>query len=173
MKLNLVLERKVKGRSRDVFSKEQISQAFSYSPLTGEFVPLSQGASITRATGYVILRIGKKTALAHRVAWLLVYGSYPENILDHANGVRDDNRIANLRVANKALNGANTGLYKNNTSGIKGVSFKKSSRKWVASIGKSRTHLGYFDDKESAAEAYAKAAKDRYGEFSNPINNLI
>lgn len=60
--------------------------------------------------------------MAHRCAWLLEKGSEPPETIDHINGIRDDNRICNLRAASFAENVRNTVPKKNNKTGFKGVS---------------------------------------------------
>lgn len=103
----------------------------------------------------------------HRLAWLLTHGEWPRLHIDHINGVKDDNRLANLRLATKAQNQANTGRYRNNTSGYRGVSRSSQCHRWRASIkvsGRSRT-IGYFETKEQAAQAYEIAARAAFGEY--------
>jgi len=86
--------------------------------------------------------------------------------VDHINGVKADNRRENLRVATNGQNRANSKLNSNNTSGLKGVSRKNG--RWVAviNVGGKKHHLGYFDKKEQAHEAYKKAAIEAFGEFA-------
>ncbi len=88
--------------------------------------------------------------------------------VDHENTVRSDNRWDNLRAATRGQNRANCGAYKNNTSGLKGVSFYKRTGKWKAQIQASgkKTFLGYFLTKEAAHQAYAHAANEYFGEFA-------
>lgn len=91
---------------------------------------------------------------AHRVAWALVHGEWPECI-DHINGVVDDNRLLNLRAANSSINAKNKGMISTNTSGQMGVGWSRRDRKWVARIktgGKERS-LGYYTDKDEAIRA--------------------
>ncbi len=87
---------------------------------------------------------------------------------DHKNGNKLDNTRSNLREATNQMNQANVSRQKNNSTGFKGVSFKKSLQKWVARIGVNRTriHLGYFSTPEEASEAYTKAAILHFGEFA-------
>lgn len=54
--------------------------------------------------GYLVIRIDKKLYRAHRLAFLYVYGRFPEEFTDHINGIRDDNRISNLREVTRQEN---------------------------------------------------------------------
>lgn len=104
----------------------------------------------------------------HRLAWLFVHGEWPADQLDHINGDRADNRIANLRPANNSLNMANRKLNANSKSGVKGVCWHKGSKRWRARLqynGK-RIHLGDFLNKEAAQIAYEAAAKRHFGEYA-------
>ena len=87
---------------------------------------------------------------------------------DHINGNKLDNRLCNLRIATRDQNMYNKRAYKNNTSGYKGVCWKKENERWVAqiNIGRKRVCLGYFDDAIAAAQAYDAAASEHYGEFA-------
>lgn len=108
-----------------------------------------------RPDGYKCGRIFSRNYRAHRVIWLLYTGAWPEEELDHINGNRADNRIANLRAVSASENRRNMRLSRANTSGFTGVFWIKSRRKWVASIVINRRHncLGYFDDIAEAAAA--------------------
>ena len=129
-------------------------------------------AGASDVKGYQVITIDRKAYKAHRLAYLYVYGRFPHNDIDHANGNKSDNRIENLREATRSQNCANKGLVCTNTSGVKGVSWKRQLRKWCASIKVNRTaiHLGYFNDQNAAQAAYAKAAKEYFGSFSRLIS---
>lgn len=92
---------------------------------------------------------------------------------DHVNRNGLDNRRINLRPATWQQNMANRAPGRNNTSGYKGVHWKRSERKWVASIGVNgrQKHLGLFADPAEAARAYNRAAVEAFGEFAwlNPV----
>ena len=101
---------------------------------------------------------------AHRVAWAIHYGEWPSECIDHINGLRTDNRIANLRVATKAENARNAFRYRSNTSGHSGVSWDAGKGRWVAYIGhgSALTWLGRFADIADAVAA-RKSAEQRLG----------
>lgn len=88
--------------------------------------------------------------------------------VDHINRNPLDNRLVNLRLATSSQNQANNGLRADNTSGYKGVSWSKSSLKWVSKINVNgrKLHLGYFDTKEEAARRYDLAAIVFFGEYA-------
>lgn len=118
--------------------------------------------------GYRKGKIFNKTTKAHRVIWAIHYGSWPDDQIDHINGVSDDNRIKNLRVVTNAENSRNKSMQKNNTSGVMGVYWCKDISKWKAQIqcnGKS-IHLGYFTSKDDAIAARADA-ESKYGFHKN------
>ena len=100
----------------------------------------------------------------HRIAWLVHYGHSPEGLLDHVNGDRRDNRIANLRPATDAQNVRNR---IRNGSLMPGVSKNKNGR-YCARIqhGNSKLYLGYYDTPEEASAAYAGASIVLHGEYA-------
>ena len=91
-------------------------------------------------------------SMAHRLAWFFVYGYLPNSEIDHINRQRADNRIANLRLANRSVNMHNTNIAKNNKSGVTGIHWKKSHNKWSAQVylHGHRNFLGLFDELEDA-----------------------
>lgn len=104
------------------------------------------------ALGYVVLRVDGKVQAAHRIAWLLYYGTPPKENIDHINGVRADNRIANLRDVSHALNAQNT-------AHGRGAHFHKPTGGWKSAIriGGRNIHLGYFSSAEEAEEVFSFA----------------
>ena len=118
--------------------------------------------------GYIMIKINNKTYSAHRLAWLYMYNYLPP-IIDHINGNPSDNRISNLRPATLSKNQQNSKIPKSNTSGIKGVSWHKATKKWRATLninGKLK-HLGVFDDIKSAELIVREARIKYHGEFAN------
>jgi len=153
-------------------TQELLKKLLSYNPDTGVFTWVKRNGNIAgcpTCRGYVRISICRKTYRAHRLAWLYTHGSFPDNQIDHINGVRNDNRIINLRQATNTQNQQNKKISINNTSGIKGVCWHKTENKWIARIyiGGKPKRLGCFHDKNEAAAAYQKAAKKYFGEFAN------
>jgi hypothetical protein len=120
----------------------------------------------TLADGYVQVEADGRFYRAHRIAWLLQTGKWPQHLLDHANRCRDDNRWDNLREATPLQNSRNRSLCARNSSGITGV--YPLGKKWGAYIGiQGKTvNLGRFEDKAAAAEARRKAERLHYGDFA-------
>lgn len=104
----------------------------------------------------------------HRLIWLYHYGVWPKDQIDHINGIRDDNRIENLREVDNQQNHLNLGSHLGSTSKYKGVHWFSRDSNWQAQImnkGK-RYHLGYFDTEIEAAKAYDTKAKELHGKFA-------
>ena len=66
-------------------------------------------------------------------------------------------------------------MYKNNTSGFKGINWEKNIKKWRAEIrhNNKKLHIGYFKTKEEANNARVKKAKDLFGEYTNKCEKEI
>lgn len=116
---------------------------------------------------YVRIKILGKNILAHRLAWMLVHGAWPEHV-DHINGCGTDNRMCNIRSVQPATNLRNKKLHMNNKSGIPGVAWEVDRSKWRAeiSINGKMKRLGSFPDKFDAICA-RKSAENRYGFHPN------
>lgn len=118
--------------------------------------------------GYLVGTIFNRPYFAHRVAWALSYGAWPKDQIDHLNRIKSDNRLVNLRAATNAQNQHNTAISVRNTSGFKGVSQIRGSRKFRATVEAHGVayHLGRFDCAEDASAAYVAAARRLYGDFA-------
>ena len=117
--------------------------------------------------GYVRIDIDEKTYKAHHLAWLLATGNWPRKRLDHRDTNGSNNKIENLRHATHSENARNTRIYSNNTSGIKGLSWRKNRNCWVARITVNYKVIvvGHFKTQEQGAAALNKARKLYHGEF--------
>lgn len=109
--------------------------------------------------GYVMIYLCRRKIGAHRLAWLLHTGSWPNGEVDHINGNASDNRIENLRDVSHFENSRNQKRPKNNTSGALGVVWHKQHQKWCARIkrnGKYK-HIGLYSKIDDAIDARRKA----------------
>ena len=142
-----------------------VMERLSYDSRTGLFkwkcraaAHVREGAEagcLDKSNGYVKIKVAGRYYRAHRLAWLIVYGSFPPDQLDHINGVRYDNRIINLRAVTNTENCRNRALDNRNKSGHIGIYYNKQRNKWTASIGINykKVHLGHFENLEDAIEA--------------------
>ena len=148
---------------------ERLREVLSYDADTGLFVWQAQrgckrpGESAgTQTDGYLQISVDGRLYKAHRLAWLYVHGAWPVDAIDHINGDRSDNRIANLRDVTLAINNQNRRCATaGKSSPLLGVSWYAQTRRWRAQIqvaGKNRG-LGYFDDPQAAHEAYLAAKR--------------
>ncbi|ECY5873973.1 Pathogenesis-related transcriptional factor and ERF protein [Salmonella enterica] len=160
-----------------VIDQQELKRLLKYNPDTGVFYWLeSRGgvhagciAGSPDTNGYVQIRINTVAYLAHRLALFYTNGIWPSEQVDHINGVKNDNRICNLRNASPVENMRNTRLSRNNTSGIKGVCWHKGDKKWHAKCrtkGEAR-HLGCFTDIGDAERAVREFREATHGEFAN------
>lgn len=143
---------------------ERLRQILSYDPMTGQFIRLKTGRRVgdKSGSGYITIYVDGRSRNAHRLAWLYVHGRWPDFYIDHINGDRTDNRIANLRDIEQSENVRCKRVAKGK-SGIVGVHFHKATKKWIARASlrplEPVTHLGSFSTAEDASEAYRKAAE--------------
>ena len=118
--------------------------------------------------GYRKGKLKGKFYREHRLVWLYHYGAWPKDQIDHINGVKDDNRIENLRECTHQQNQFNKKSW-GKTSPYKGVYWYKQRKKWRAQYkhkGK-LYYLGLFETGEEAAEAYRKATEHLHKEYAN------
>jgi hypothetical protein len=160
-----------------MLTQERLRELLDYDVETGEFrwkvsttrsVKVGAIAGNLHRAGYRLIRIDRKARLAHRLAWLYVTGEWPPHEIDHIDLDKDNNRWTNLRLATRSENKANCRMPRTNTSGYKGVSWHRRSKKYVVHIGvngKAR-HIGLFSTAEAAHAAYVKAAEEMFGEFA-------
>jgi hypothetical protein len=125
-------------------------------------------ADYKEPNGYLRVRVDGKRYAVHQVVFCMQHGYIPK-MLDHINGVRDDNRIENLREADHSKNGYNTKTPLTNTTGFKNVQWVKHMNKWQVKlkVKKQNTVIGYFADLELAQLVATEARNKYHGEFAN------
>lgn len=155
---------------RSMLSYDPETGVFVWKVMAGGFAKLGDRAGyVDQSEGYRTIGLCGEDFKEHRLAWFYVHGSWPELEIDHANGVRSDNRISNLRLADDSQSAWNAKRNSKNTSGYRGVCYWPGNGKYKATIAVRRVihHLGYFDTAEDAAKAYQQAAIRLHGEFAN------
>lgn len=158
-------------------TQAELHKILDYDPLTGVFrwkvrrsIAVLAGAiaGSQNRDGYRRIVIDGKGYGSHRFAWFWVTGVWPENEIDHENGVPGDDWFTNLRPATPSQNQGNSKRRAGNASGLKGASFHKVTGRYQASIkiGRKSKHLGLFDTPEEAHAAYISAAQRLFGDYS-------
>ena len=149
---------------------ETAHRLFDYDPETGTLTWKERRshnalkgcvAGTLHHSGYIQISHKRKLYLAHRVIWLMTTGKWPKNLMDHINGVRDDNRLCNLREATMSENHQNRKSASN--TGIPGISRRKSGSYYVQLKlnGKHVFHT-VFPSLDEAIEALKKAKKEHH-----------
>ena len=147
---------------------ERVKELLAYDPDIGVFTwRQTRGRGYAGAVagwvekeGYRRILVDGRKFKEHRLAWAMVYGEFPAEDLDHINGVRSDNRIANLRLATRSQNAQNLrGPTSINRTGFLGV--RKNGNRWnaVITLNKITTYLGCFKTPEAAHQEYLKAKR--------------
>lgn len=153
-----------------------VRHLFLYDPLTGS-IKWNQtrcgtkfgSEAGTEHKGYRRVKVGGHLVLAHRLAWAIYHGKWPDGEIDHINMVRTDNRIENLRDVSRSENMINRHYPKGN-SRKRGVSKHKYGWQVSISINGKRKYIGLFKTIEQAHQERLKAEKLIYGEFSPKEN---
>lgn len=166
-----------------MISEYELKKLLHYNPETGIFKWIVSPAHAVKAGsiagrlhkfGYIEIRIKNKIYPAHRLAWFYVYGKWPKDQIDHINGIRDDNRIANLRECTNTENQQNRVSRKGSTSKYLGVSWDSKNERWLAqiNINNKNKYLGSYATEEDAYKAYCKAKAELHT-FNPTIRNSV
>lgn len=145
------------------YSQDKLKEVLDYNPATGSFVWATKPLNGVNAgdiagwlkEGYRYITIDGKNYPAARLIFLYMTGEYPINIgVDHVNRQKDDNRWLNLRLVTFAQNSQNRSVRVDNLSGIAGVSWVASRKRWAAQISVSgrKFFLGRFKTKLEAVK---------------------
>jgi hypothetical protein len=151
-----------------MLTQEKLKEILYYDPETGIFnwiirprnnLQSGDQAGTYDRKGYLRILYKQKIYMGHWLAWLYVYGKWPDNEIDHINGNPSDNTIVNLRDVTRKQNMENKKVYKNNKSGVSGVNWHKKKQRWVVRVGHfgKRISVGQFVNIEDAIEARINA----------------
>jgi hypothetical protein len=111
--------------------------------------------------GYVRITFNGFRYCAHKLAWFYVTGAWPDEEIDHIDGVKSNNIYKNLRKANRSENRQNMRTASSrNKSGLLGVSTQKNGYISTICINGTSKYLGFYKTKEDAHAAYLKAKSD-------------
>ena len=150
-------------------SFERLHKLLKYNQRTGVFVRrISAGNSAPAGTiagglnnkGYRIIRADGHRYMAGRLAWFYVHGRWPKDEIDHRNGVRDDNRLSNIREVSHAENQQNRRrAHSRNVTGLLGVSPNEGKFRAAIKLNGRCHYLGNFATPQEAHAAYVKAKR--------------
>lgn len=153
---------------------EELKRVIQYNQDSGIFSWLSANTnrikvgdiagSLDKENGYTRITIDGRRYAAHRLAWLYIYGEWPE-IVDHINGVGTDNRIANLRNCNLQQNALNH-KKKINKSGFP-CGVRKLNNKYQARVmlNNKTYYLGVYKTPAEAEKVYLAKRQKLFGEY--------
>jgi hypothetical protein len=152
--------------SKKIITQDELKTILKYDEKTGLFYKKDKITGNVGKDGYAYIYLYGKFKLAHRIAFLYIHGYLPEYI-DHINGIKDDNRICNLRECTSSENNCNSRISSLNSSGTRGVSFDKKSNRYRVQIykNKKRFNLGYFSNIEDAKIVANKARIELHKDF--------
>jgi len=146
------------ARAREVLSYDPETGALTRRIRSANMVVVGEVAGCLGTNGYIMVSVNGKQYRAHRLAWLIQTGEWPPADIDHLNGIRTDNRWANLRAVSRSVNNENQRAAKatNKSAGLLGVSFIPRLGKFRALIrvGGKNKHIGMFLTAEAAHQAY-------------------
>ncbi|MEO8641888.1 HNH endonuclease [Pseudomonas sp.] len=156
---------------------DRLREVCAYDPETGVFTGIISRGKRYKAgmpfgrpakKGYLQVSIDGTTYQLQRLAWLYFFGSLPDCQIDHINCVPSDNRIENLRPADRSEQGCNKKTSARNTSGIKGVSYRSDTGTWRCALIKNRqlVFIKHVKTLEEASDLMAKVRTDYHGCFA-------
>lgn len=124
----------------------------------------------TDGRGYLTVKFNGRQYNVHRLLWIMRNGPIPDGMqIDHINADKTDNTPENMRLVSHTENMWNRRGNRNNTSGVKGVTWHKKLGKWQASIsiGGKGCYLGVYESVEDAARAVRAKRAELHGPYAN------
>lgn len=153
----------------------RLTELLSYNPETGQFVwrvsrrPSHKAGDLAGSVsgaGYLLIGVEGFQYRAHRLAFFYMTGRWPQELIDHVNHDRKDNRFLNLREATRVQNNHNTIVKRGDAkhTSFRGVEWHKRDQKWFSriTVNKKRIMLGYFKTAEAAYDAYLTAKRKHH-----------
>jgi hypothetical protein len=170
---------KWKSQIEKRLNPESLSDVLSYAPETGQLTwkavvnrqrkdLIGKIAGQKHHSGYLCITFNGKEYAAHRVCFYLHHGRWPKNYIDHINGIRDDNRICNLRDVQRCINAQNQKEHREGK--LWGASWQKRNGNWMARFthkGK-QMRFGSYATEEQAHEI----AKQEFAKLPNKIRKV-
>ena len=131
-------------------------------------IKVGDKAGFITSNNYRNVRLHGKKIPVHHIIFMMFYGYMPKKI-DHKDNNRLNNSIENLRIATTENNNQNALKRKDNTTGIKGVTFCKRDKLFIARIQANGTRhlIGYYKNLKEAEQAVIEARKKHHKQFAN------
>lgn len=160
-----------------MITHERLLELLHYDPETGVFTRKSargggkagDAAGVLLSNGYIQIMIDYQKYGAHQLAWFYVHGEWPNRDVDHKDTVKNNNSIANLRLATARQNRYNTAKRQGTSSKWKGVAYDPGRKKcWKMSfrLPDGGVIQRRYEDEREAAEEYMFLALEHHGEFA-------
>jgi len=153
-------------RARELLDYNSETGIFTWRVNVGRWGRIKAGSTTGSPdlNGHLRIQVDGRLYYAHRLAWLMQTGAWPEGDVDHIDGTPANNRWSNLRDVPHRINTENRRrAHRNKPSGLPmGVSIDNRDGAFRADItvkGKARS-LGRFTDPEQAHQAYLKAKRE-------------
>lgn len=168
----------MKPRGNPKLTYERASELLEYNEQTGDLiwkVNRRAAARVGDIAGYIIhvgdinyiqVCVDGVSYLAHRVIWLMINKSWPENLIDHIDGNGLNNTKSNIRDVTQQENNRNKSISKLNKTGVSGVVFNSGAFEAWINVDKKEKYLGRFKTVELAAEV-RRSAEVKYGYHAN------
>jgi len=153
-----------------MITQELLKELLHYDPETGIFVwkkkisckVIVGGIAGSKTNGYLEIGIFGKSYKAHRLAWLYIFGVWPNFDIDHKDSIKHHNWIDNLREVTKSGNQQNQiRAQRSNKTGFLGVSFHKTNGKYraVITVNNKQKFIGLYETPEDAHAAYVSVKR--------------